>query len=74
MGTLGIMFVVYCIRAVLYLLFLKPIWMLTGKGKKLAKKVGKPLFFNELVILFFEGYIDFVMAAMLYYFGGELWG
>lgn len=66
LGSLFILVIMYFVRVGLLVFF----WMVvkfTGKGQKSYKKQVDALFFNEILLLMMEGYIEFLISGYLNY-------
>ena len=65
-GSLQIFLLVYFLR-ILFTLTLKVVNLLTGAGSELLKKQLKRIFFTDLILIFIEGYMEFLIAGYLQY-------
>ena len=65
-GSLQIFLLAYFVR-IIFTIVLKLVNLLTGAGGKLYKKQLKRIFFTDLILIFIEGYLEFLIAGYLQY-------
>ena len=65
-GSLQIFLLAYFVRIV-FTIVLKLVNLLTGAGGELYKKQLKRIFFTDLILIFIEGYLEFLIAGYLQY-------
>ena len=66
LGSLFILLMVYFIRVFL-LIFFYISAKFFGRGKKIYQKQVNALFYNEILLLMMEGYMEFLIAGYLNY-------
>lgn len=67
LGTLFILMMFYTVGIVLFALFIYPLRRFKQITFKTYRKIRRRLFFQQGIVLFIEGYIEFLIAARLTY-------
>lgn len=67
LGTLFFLLLVYIARVIFHVLVAIPLWKLGILPSKVYFKMKNQLFFGHFLIVFIEGYIEFLIAARLFY-------
>jgi len=67
LGTLFFLLMVYILRVILHFIIAVPLWKFKILPSALYFKMKNQLFFGHLLLLFVEGYIEFLIAARLFY-------
>mmetsp|Transcript_25612 Transcript_25612/g.39409 ORF Transcript_25612/g.39409 Transcript_25612/m.39409 type:complete len:360 (-) Transcript_25612:1793-2872(-) len=70
LGTLGLMTGLYFVKVVVYLLVLWPVQRIfkMKKSGSWISTLGDSLFFSEIILIFIEGYIEFIVVLFLFDF------
>ena len=66
LGSLFILVLVYFIRVFLLIFFYISVKFF-GKGKKIYENKFNAIFFNDILLLLMEGYMEFLIAGYLNY-------
>ena len=66
LGTLGLFVGLYFAKLGAFLVFVLPWVTLTGRGRNLYQKLKSQLFFSEVILIFIEGYIEFLIVLNLH--------
>ena len=72
LGTLSFLLSLYILKVVALLLILKPLTMIFTSYKNFYNNTFKQMFFSELIFLFVEGYMEFLISGSLAIFAPEI--
>ena len=66
MGFMSILIFLYILKLCIFFLLILPINKLSGGGlKKLKKELKNQLFFEEILVIFIEGYFEILLSGLL---------
>ena len=67
LGTLAFLFVVYLLKLVFFVLVVWPLKRLTKSKffKRLYERMFYQIFFGDLILLFIEGYFEFLISTIM---------
>jgi hypothetical protein len=71
LGTLALLLFAYFIKVAYLFLILGPLSFVSDRAKKWYVNTKKALFFGDLIVLFIEGYMEFLISSMLILKGPE---
>ena len=67
LGFLAVLIFLYLNKFVIFGMFILPINKCCGRLKKLKKQIKNHLFFNEILVIFIEGYLELILAGLIIY-------
>lgn len=70
LGTIALFLSLY-LSKMTALLFIYPLYKITGRGGQLASTLLKQVFFSDLIIMFLEGYMEFLISSQLLFVSPE---
>ena len=67
LGSLGFYVILYIFKLVSLFLIVIPIYKITGKLEGMYRSMWRGVFFNDLLIIFVEGFLEFSLSTFLLY-------